>query len=184
MGAFSEPCSGAVGGESAAAAHLPDPVLDQGEQAGVEWLQLRGITKDGVLVVLGDLAVAGAAELPLPVPEPSLLDVLLALLLPPLAETVMVNHPVVLTCAALKHDGTLLNGPVHDLLDVAPLVREGAGQESCPVTGEVGFLMNKLVRIEILQVSALLLGSLCHVQLRRCHLHTLGPLEWLLLLIY
>ena len=60
------------------AAHLPDPVLDQGEQAGVEWLQLRGITKDGVLVVLGDLAVAGAAELPLPVPEPSLLDVLLA----------------------------------------------------------------------------------------------------------
>ena len=31
----------------------------------------------------------------------------------------------------------------------APLVREGAGQESCPVViGEVEFLMNKLVRIE------------------------------------
>ena len=63
MGAFSEPCSGAVGGESAAAAHLSEPVLDQGEQAGVEWLQLRGITKDGVLVVLGHV-VRLALELP------------------------------------------------------------------------------------------------------------------------
>ena len=39
----------------------------------------------------------------------------------------MVDHPVALMCAALEHDVALLDGPVHNLGDAAPLVPKGAG---------------------------------------------------------